>query len=318
MDQPDYSLSLMKVSVNFRRRTMSTGPDNSSLYKSTEGFSIVMEHYDQTLQERAIPHESRFVETSYGSTHIATFGADNARPLVLWHGQNANVLSWLHWIPYLLTDFRCYAIDVIGGMGKSAPSRPSKKGPAYGQWAAEVLEGLELEQASMIGASQGAWQIIKLANVAPERIENAILLSAAGFLPLNLLMVLRTLPRVVFKPTEEAARAMVDVVTPPDVQLDPFFLDIFVLMMQHFRSEAAPPVLPDEEIKELNAPTYLLMGQYETAVKPYKVIKRGVELLPNLIKAEIVPGVGHSMIHKEPDWVISRVVDFIKQQNDQH
>jgi hypothetical protein len=48
------------------------------------------------------------------------------------------------------------------------------------------------------------------------------------------------------------------------------------------------------------------------------VIKRGVELLPNLIKAEIVPGVGHSMIHKEPDWVISRVVDFIKQQNDQH
>ena len=126
-------------------------------------------------------------------------------------------------------------IDVIGGMGKSAPSRPSKKGLAYGQWAAEVLERLELKRASMIGASQGGWLIAKLGNVAPEAIESATLMSSAGFLPLSMIQVFRMLPRVLFKPPAE-----------------------------------------------------------------------------NVVIAEIVPGVGHSMIHRQPDWVISRVLNFLE------
>ena len=105
---------------------------------------------------------------------------------------------------------------------------------------------------------------------------------------------------------------MVEIVTPPDVTLEPFFLELLELMLRHFRSEAAAPVLSDEEIRKLTAPTYLLMGQYETALNPYKVIKRGVELLPNVVFAEIVPGVGHSMIHRQPDWVISRVLNFLE------
>jgi pimeloyl-ACP methyl ester carboxylesterase len=68
----------------------------------------------------------------------------------------------------------------------------------------------------------------------------------------------------------------------------------------------------DEEIRKLTAPAYLLMGQYETAMNPYKVIERGLKLLPNLVAAEIVPGVGHSMIHRQPDWVTSRVLNFLE------
>lgn len=290
---------------------MTIQPDNSSLYKSVEGYQSVMAHYDTTLQDLVSPYQTRYVETSFGPTHVLIAGNETGKPVVLWHGQNANVLSWLHWFAALTPAYRIYVPDVIGGMGKSAPSRPSKKGLAYGSWAAEVLERLELQQADMIGISQGAWLIIKLANVTPGLIKSATLMSAAGFLPLDMMMVLRTLPRVLFKSTEEAARAMVDAVTPVNVQLDPFFLDILVLMMKHFRSEAAPPVLPDDEIRKLTAPTYLLMGQYETAVKPYRVLRRGVELLPNLNKAEIVPGVGHSMIHQEENWVTDRVKNFI-------
>jgi pimeloyl-ACP methyl ester carboxylesterase len=287
-------------------------PDNSSLYKSAEGYQRVMEHYDGTLQEMAIPYEARYVETSFGPTHIVICGKENGKPIVLWHGQNANMMSWLHWIPSFAPNYRIYVVDVIGGMGKSAPSRPSKKGLAYGQWAAEVLKELELKRVSMIGISQGAWLINKLANVAPEVIESATLMSASGFLPLDMMMVIRMLPRVLFKPPEKASKAMVEIVTPPDVLLDPFFLELLELMLRYYRSEAAVPVMPDEEIRKLTAPTYLLMGQYETAMNPYKVIKRAVGLLPNLVIAEIVPGVGHSMIHRQPDWVILRVLNFIE------
>ncbi len=287
-------------------------PDNSSLYRSAEGHQRVMEHYDATLQAMAVPYETRYVETSFGPTHVLICGRENGKPVALWHGQNANVMSWLHWIPALAPVHRIYAIDVIGGMGKSAPSRPSKKGPAYGQWAAEVLKGLDLQRASMVGASQGGWLIAKLASVAPEAIESATLLSSAGFLPLSLIKALRMLPRVLFKPPEKAAREMLAIVSAPDVPPDPFFLELLELMLRYFRSEAAAPAMSDEEIRKLTAPAYLLMGQYETAMNPYKVIERGVRLLPNLVNAEIVPGVGHSMIHRQPDWVISRVLTFIE------
>jgi pimeloyl-ACP methyl ester carboxylesterase len=288
-------------------------PDNSSLYKTAEGYQRVMDHYDATLQEMMVPYETRYVETSYGPTHILVCGKENGKPVVLWHGQNVNAMSWLHWLPTLTPIYRTYVIDVIGGMGKSAPNRPPKKGLAYGQWAAEVLEGLELERASMIGASQGGWLIAKLGNLAPDTIESATLLSSAGFLPLSLIRVIRMLPRVLFKPTAKAAREMLAIVSAPDVPPNPFFLDLLELMLRHFRSEAAVPAMTDEEIRKLTAPTYLLMGQYETAMNPYKVIERGVELLPNLIKAEIVPGVGHSMIHRQPDWVTSRVLNFLNE-----
>ena len=105
-------------------------PDNSSLYKSAEGYQRVMEHYDATLQGMMVPHETRYVETSFGPTHVVISGRESGKPVVLWHSQNGNVLSWLHWIPSLAPAYRSYMIDVIGGMGKSAPSRPSKKGLA--------------------------------------------------------------------------------------------------------------------------------------------------------------------------------------------
>ena len=53
------------------------------------------------------------------------------------------------------------------------------------------------------------------------------------------------------------------------------------------------------------------MGQYEKSRNPCKVIKRGLDLLPNVITAEIVPGVGHGMVQDRPDQVIGRVTSFL-------
>ena len=290
---------------------MITPPNNSSLYKSAEGYHQVMAQYDATFEAMGVPYETRYVETSQGPTHAIICGHEEGGPVVLWHGQNANAATWVHWILALAPGYRVYAVDVIGGMGKSAPSRPSKKGTSYGEWAAEALEGLGLERASMIGASQGGWLIGKLASVAPDKVGCAVLISSAGLLPVSLVSALRLVPRVLFKPTEEAAREMLASVSAPGVPEDPFFLELFELMMRHFRSEALVPVLSDEELQGLEAPTYLLMGQYESSFNPYKALDRGLELLPNLIAAEVVPGVGHSMIHNKPDWVTGRVVRFL-------
>jgi pimeloyl-ACP methyl ester carboxylesterase len=206
-----------------------------------------------------------------------------------------------------------YALDTIGAMGKSAPSRLAKSGPAYGQWAAEALEGLGLARANMIGASNGGWLILKLGSVAPDMIGSAVLMSSAGFMSISMRTVLRMIPRSLFKSPEGIARGLLELLSPPDSPPDPFFLAFFeLIVVSGFRSEQMAPALSEEEIEKLTAPTYLLMGQYEVSFNPYKAIERGLALLPNVIAAEIVPGVGHAMVHRQPDWVIARVMSFLE------
>jgi len=287
--------------------------NNSVLYRSAEGYPQVVAHYDATLQGMGVPYETRYVETGYGPTHVVVSGHESGKPVVLWHGLNANATTWANWIPALAADYRIFAIDTTGGMGKSAPSRPAKKGPAYGQWAAEALAALGLKRANMIGASNGGWLILKLASVAPDLIGSAVLMSSAGFVSLSIKMVLRMMARSLFKSQEEMARGLLDLLSPPDLPPDPFYLAFFELILRSgFRSEQMAPALDDREIGALAAPTYLLLGQYERSFDPYKAIARGVRLLPNVIAAEIVPGVGHAMVHQQPDWVISRVAGFLE------
>lgn len=288
-------------------------PDNSSLYRSAAGYQQVVAHYDATLQGMGVPYESKYVETRFGPTHVVVSGHEQGQPVVLWHGLNANTATWANWIPTLAPIYHVYAIDAIGGLGKSAPSRLTKKGPAYGQWAAEALKGLGLKRANMIGASNGAWLILKLGSVAPDTIGSAVLMSAAGFMSLSIKMVFRLIPRILFKSPEEIARVLLELLSPPDLPLDPFFLEFFELIVSSgFRSEQMAPALSNGEIQQLAAPTYLLMGQYEMSFNPYQAIERGLSLLPNVIAAEIVPGVGHAMVHKQPDWVLARVADFLE------
>jgi pimeloyl-ACP methyl ester carboxylesterase len=250
--------------------TMVTPPDNSALYKSAEGYRRVMAHYEASFQRMGIGYETRYVETRFGPTHVVISGNREGKVVVLWHGGNTNATVWTAWITRLAPSYRVYAIDTIGEMGQSAACRPAKNGPAYGQWATEAVAGLGLKRANMIGASNGGWLILKLGSVAPEMIGSAVLMSSAGFRPINKMFVLRFILPYIFKPPAETARRFMELLSPPDLSLDPEILELFRLMMGHFRLEQrSPPVINDEEIKRLAAPTYLMMGQYELALNPW-------------------------------------------------
>ena len=290
---------------------MVTEANDGSLYRSAAGYLKVLAHYDRTLAGIGVPFREEVVETSYGDTHVVVSGKGDGKPLLLWHGLNANAVSWAEWIPALAPRYCIYAVDAIGRMGKSAPGRPVKKGPGYGEWAAQAVHELGLKRANMVGVSNGGWMIGKLASVAPELIGSAVLISSAGFMPLDYWGVLKMLPRMLFRSRDEMARGLLAMVSAPDLPADPFWLAYFQLIIESgFRSEQMAPRLDDQAFQRLTAPTYLLMAQHEASFNPYKAVKRALGLLPNVIAAEIVPGVGHSMVHPEPDWVIKRVVDF--------
>ena len=293
---------------------MSSEFNYGTLYRSPEGHKKVIAHYDKTLNSIGIPYQSLYVETSFGDTQVVVCGEGNEKPVVLWHGQNANAATFVRWMPILAEKYKVFAVDTIGGLGKSALVRLSRKGPEYGEWAAEVVRGLDIQRGNMIGVSNGGWLVLKLGSNAPDLVGSAILLSSAGFMPVSIKIMLQIIGSALSGKPPEIAENLVKLLSPPDLPVDPFYVEFFELILtSKFRSEPISPRIRNDELKIFHTPTYLLMGQYETSFNPYRAVKRAVDLLPQVIKAEIVTDVGHSMEHKKPDWVISRVMDFLSE-----
>lgn len=49
-------------------------PDNSSHYKSPEGYQAVTAHHDAAFQNMGLPYETTYVETHHGVTHAVLTG----------------------------------------------------------------------------------------------------------------------------------------------------------------------------------------------------------------------------------------------------
>jgi pimeloyl-ACP methyl ester carboxylesterase len=289
-------------------------PDTSVLYKSAEGYRQALAAYDALLAELTVPYETHWVETGYGLTHVIAAGHVDAPPVAFWHGLDASAPTWVNQINAIARDYRAYAVDVLGSMGKSAPARLDRAGNAYGAWMADVLRGLQVEQAHQVGISNGGWLILKLAGVAPELIAGAVLMSTAGFVRPRWQLIVKMLPTLLFTPLNQRGARFLQVMGAPGIAPARQDVVMFDILMRAFHYEQAPGPLLDDALRQLTAPTYVLMGEYEAAFAPKAVIRRAQTVLPNLVKAEILPRVGHGMITENPMGVNERIVGFIGAQ----
>ena len=285
--------------------------DNSNLYRSPEGYREVMACYEASLRRLTVPYDERMVQTRLGETQVLVAGAKSGRPLVLFHGWNTNAGGWWPQINGLALSCRVYAPDTIGQAGKSAPVRPSVHGPAYGQWAADVIEALGLRQAHVAGGSGGAWLILKLADVAPARIRSAVLLGPAGIAPIRLAFALRALAIGWLRPSEATPFELARLVNPPPLKRDEDHIRADAPYSLYFKSQLPPPTLPDRALRRLVAPTLLLVGRHELIFNPQAVMARARRLIPNLVAAELVEGAGHDLTYNQPDWINLRILRFL-------
>src|SRR5262249_20297590 len=124
----------------------------------------------------------------------------------------------------------------------------------------------------------------------------------------------KMLPVLLFTPPERRGARFLQVMGAPGIAPAQQDLVMFDILMQSFHYEQAPGPLPDDGLRRLTAPTYLLMGEYEAAFDPKAVMRRAQAVLPNLVKSEILSGVGHGMITENPVVVNERILRFIGMQ----
>jgi pimeloyl-ACP methyl ester carboxylesterase len=288
-------------------------------FKSQKGEAEYLAAYNAMMQYWPIPYESFDIPGYYGCTHLVASGPKDAPALILLHGGRASLTMWSANVRDLSKDHRVYAIDIMGQPGKSIPEKTFRKREDLVPWFTGLLDGLDIEKADLVGQSYGGWFALNYALHKPTRVNKVALISpAACFLPLNRQHMLRG-SLMFFFPSRWAMRSFKLWETYPENIKDPQNLAFFnakteqlYLGFKHFRcqGEANPDIFSDDDLRGLQAPTLLLIGQQEVIYNPAASIERARRLIPHL-EASLIPNASHDLAYFQARAVDERILQFL-------
>lgn len=291
-----------------------------NLFKTSKGQAQYFAAYDAALHLWPVPHESRFVTTLFGQTHLISCGPEDALPLVLLHAGQASSTMWFPNIADLSRDFHVLALDTLGEPGKSVPARQNATRRDCADWLVGVMDELGISRALVMGLSRGGWLALNLALYAPDCLERiAVLSPAAVFVALNsffsavALAAMRLPTRVVSKVALNSwvARGFV---------VDPVFADQFMTGLVNWNwavntsgySGVMPCTFSDEELRQIRHNVLLLIGDQDR-LNPPNVVERARKTIPHL-EVEIIPRAGHFLNMEKPERVNARALKFFAER----
>jgi pimeloyl-ACP methyl ester carboxylesterase len=281
-----------------------------TIYKTPAGQQAVMAFYDSVLEQWPIPYQRLSIPTRHGDTFIITCGNPAGPPLLLLHGAGTNSAVWAGDVTTYGRDFHLFAVDLLGEAGKSAPNRPPWTGPAYVEWLEDVLAALEVNKATLVGISQGAWTALKFAVARPDHVERLVLICPGGIVPDKLSFLLRALPLSLLGRWGAKRLAQMIYANQP---LPAGTLDATVMVMRHFKARVGVlPIFTDEELRRLTMPTLLLGGGRDALRDNHKIATRLSQLLPDL-RVTIIPEGGHALLNTK-----GYIMNFLQQRNPEH
>ncbi len=268
-----------------------------SIYKSTAGQREILALYDKVLSQWPVPNEHLHIPTRHGDTFVIGSGKPTAPPLVLLHGTASNSATWAGDVVEYSRHYRVYAVDMPGEPGKSDPTRFSWDGPAFTDWLDDVLNGLNIAKAILVGMSLGGWAALRYAIDRPEWVDKLVLIVPAGVCQPRVSFILwfvffsllgdwgrQHLKKMIFK----------DMTMPEDLEL------FLTLVDRHFNyRQGSPPLFTDEELRGLNLPVLYLAGEQDAMLNTPKTAERLQNLLPD-VTINIIKDEGHATINTTP------------------
>lgn len=148
------------------------------VYRSKKAQSQIQQSYDTLLAQWGCSKTERDVSTTYGSTHIIECGNASLPPLVLFHGVgDDSALMWIFNAAFLSGYFHVFAVDTLGGPGKSVPNENYNKNFDDALWIDQVLDALEIDKAFFAGVSCGGYLVQYFTLNRPDRVLKGISIS---------------------------------------------------------------------------------------------------------------------------------------------
>lgn len=291
-----------------------------SPFKNNRQREKVLASYDELLKLWDADVESRFVETSYGRTHVLLAGDLGNPPLMLFHGVGDNsALMWALNIGTLSAHFYCIAVDTLGGPGKSEPGVRFNQAEFNSiSWLEEVREGLGLGSLYAAGVSNGAYMAYRYAAAKPNIVLKTVCMEG-GMIPDPLKAMLSTVKMMfpeLLLPTDRNLRRVIAKLSSPESDVFeryPALAEHLVLLMRSHNQRAMFPHKPQKytsgEAASLRDKLYFLLGDHHTVAGP-----SFVDLLEREgFRYSIVKRAGHAINHEQPEAVHNEMISFFLQ-----
>jgi pimeloyl-ACP methyl ester carboxylesterase len=134
-----------------------------------------------TLETKYAKPPSQFVMLPDGArAHVRDQGPKDGPVLVLVHGSNASLFTWVPWVNRLDKDFRVVTLDMPGhGLTGAVPNGDYSQA-AMVKFTLEVADKLHLPKFAIGGNSMGGGVAARFAEEHPDRVTHLILVDAAG------------------------------------------------------------------------------------------------------------------------------------------
>lgn len=267
-----------------------------SMFRDEQAKAQLTQWFDRFRARLPVPTESRTLNTKFGETHVLVGGPESGPPVIVLHGALATSAHVLGELAALMKTFRVYGVDIVGQSVKSADRRPSVSNNEYGEWMVEVMDGLGLPRAHVIGVSWGGFVSIRLAVVAPERINRLALLVPAGMVkgPAWAGFTRMGIPMMLYRmnPNGERLKNFVkNLLTTQGDDWTPYLGDAFLLYKMDIR---VPALAKPEELNNLKAPTLVVAADGDVSFPGERILARAEQLFPALAGKELIKDCKHS------------------------
>jgi pimeloyl-ACP methyl ester carboxylesterase len=288
------------------------------VFRSPESEAQYYAAYDAVLKQWPVPYEELSISTRFGETHVIASGLKSAAPLALLQPSGCGATIWYRNIEALSRHYRTYAIDTLSEVNKSRLTRLIKNRREFADWMADLLTGLQIEQADIVGNSNGGFLALNTALYLPERVGKIVLISPAAtfaqmwnlywhYSPALSLGLLTGSKGLLLKPYAWLWQGF-----PKDEYISQL-RDITAL--NGLPRHGPPSVFSDAELRKIHTPVLLLIGDHEVIYNPEGVIRRATRLVAGL-QAEIVPNANHNAQYTAPEVVNEMILDFLSDPAD--
>lgn len=295
----------------------------TKVYKNAKAEKAIRESYDALLKMWGTDIEERDLSGQYGTTHVIETGDRNAPPLVLFHGVGDDAaLMWVYNAEELGRHFHIYAVDTIGGPGKSMPGEGYDKTFDDAVWITEILDKLGLDKVFMAGVSNGAYLTQMYMIQHPERVIKGVSMagvpvktSGSGKKAAMKAMMKVFLPEALF-PTDKNVRKLIRKMTGSHYSAftdNEIVFQHFKFLMTGFRRSAMMnhKVLgfSEEEIFSLSDRLLCIVGKKD----PF-IMLGGVQLEEELkrypLRVEFMEDAGHGINHEKALEVNALIIEY--------
>ncbi|WP_405130515.1 alpha/beta hydrolase [Paenibacillus sp. FSL H8-0317] len=257
----------------------------SSIYRSEEGKSSILEEYEIYLNELGEKFTREYVETRFGKTHVLLTGPLDGKPLFILQGGNCVNPMTLSWFSSLFKEYRIIAPDTIGHPGYSEEASISTRFDSLALWVSDLLDYYDIEKSAFIGPSFGGGIILRLATYIPERISCAVLVAPAGLAVNSKIKTAQdiTLPLVKYRMTSSPSSLQKITDNMSCNCMKEMDKNIIGKLFKYVSIDQDLPKLTErEELVNYTSPTLLLVGEKDVFFPADKCIERAQKIIQNV------------------------------------